>query len=139
MQIVDNENGTENTLLKNMLQIENKYETPIDPNNYQKTNNSQNQSIHTPQVVKNSSGVNSLHQIRLQKSQPPKEKYLDSSLLLERPKSKNFQSSDLEIDFLIDSGAESNSLNFTAWNQIQILHAKISPSKTSCNLATAQW
>ena len=33
------------------------------------------------------------------------------SLLLESPKSKQLQTPDLELDFLIDSGAESNIIN----------------------------
>ena len=41
-----------------------------------------------------------------------KRKNLDNPLLLESPKSKEFQPPDLEIDFLIDSGAESISLIF---------------------------
>ena len=59
-------------------------------------------------------------------------------LLLERPKSKDFQSLDLEIDFLIDSGTVSNIINFPTWNEIQTLYPKWLPSKTASKLATAQ-
>ena len=38
----------------------------------------------------------------------------------------------------MDSGAESIIINFPTWNEIQILHPKLKPSKTSSNLATAQ-
>ena len=59
-------------------------------------------------------------------------------LLLESPKSKDFQLSDLKIDFLVDSGAILNIINFPTWNEIQTLHPKLLPSKTSSKLATAQ-
>ena len=59
-------------------------------------------------------------------------------LLLESPKSKQFQTADLEIDFLIDSGAESNIINIPTWNEIKILHPKLIPFKTTSRLATAQ-
>ena len=48
---------------------------------------------------------------------------------MESPKSK---------DFLIDSGAESIIINIPIWIETQTLQAKLSPSKTSSNLATAQ-
>ena len=44
--------------------------------------------------------------------EPPKEKIWTISCLLESPKSEEFQISDLEISFLIDSGAESNIILF---------------------------
>ena len=49
-----------------------------------------------------------------------------------------FQSPDLETDFLNDSGAESNNINTPTWNEIQNLHPKLSPSKTSSKLAFLQ-
>ena len=58
--------------------------------------------------------------------------------LLENLKSKVFQPPDLEIDFLIDSGAESNIINFLTWNEIKILHSNLLPLKTTSKLATAQ-
>ena len=39
--------------------------------------------------------------------------------LLESPKCKNFQPPDLEIDFLIDSRAESNMINIATWIEIK--------------------
>ena len=45
---------------------------------------------------------------------------------------------DLEIDFLIDSGAESNISNISTWNEIKTLHPKLTPLETSSKLATAQ-
>ena len=45
-----------------------------------------------------------------------KEKIWTIPLLLESPKSKQLQTPNLEIDFLIDSGAESNIINIPTWN-----------------------
>ena len=52
--------------------------------------------------------------------------------------SKEFQPSDLEIDFLIDSGAESNIINISTWNEVKILHSKLIPLKMASRVATAQ-
>ena len=57
---------------------------------------------------------------------------------MESPKSEQFQPPDLEIDFLIDSGAESNITNIPTWNEIRLLHPKLKPLETSSKLATAQ-
>ena len=73
----------------------------------------------------------------IQKEQP-KEKIWTIPFLLESPKSKEFQPPDLEIDFLIDSGAESNIINIPTWNEIKTLHPKLTPLETSSKLATAQ-
>ena len=54
------------------------------------------------------------------------------------PRNKKFQPSDLEIDFLIVSGAESNIINIPTWNEIKILHPNLKPLETSSKLATAQ-
>ena len=58
--------------------------------------------------------------------------------LLESPKNKEFQPPDLEIEFLIDSGAESNIINIPNWNEIKSLHPILTPRKTASKLATAQ-
>ena len=58
--------------------------------------------------------------------------------LLESPKSKQLQTPDLEIYFLIDSGAESIIKNIPTWNEIKILHSKLIPFKTTSRIATAQ-
>ena len=50
----------------------------------------------------------------IQKEQP-KEKIWTIPFLLESPRNKEFQPPDLEIDFLIDSGAESNIINIPTW------------------------
>ena len=51
--------------------------------------------------------------------EPPKGKTWTILFLLEKPKSKEFQRPDLEIDFLIESGAESNINNIPTWNEIK--------------------
>ena len=68
----------------------------------------------------------------------PKEKIWTIPFLLESPRSKEFQPPDLEIDFLIDSGAESNIVNIPTWNEIKTLHPILTPLKTDSKLAAAQ-
>ena len=65
----------------------------------------------TEQELKGSSRINNLYQNTTNKIQLPKEKVWTISLLLESLKRKDFQSPDLEIDFLLDSGEESNIKN----------------------------
>ena len=60
----------------------------------------------------------------LSSKESSKEKIWTILLLLESPKSKELQPPDLEIDFLIDSGAESNTINITTWKEIKILPPK---------------
>ena len=74
---------------------------------------------------------------KIQKEQP-REKIWTILFLLESPRNKEFQPPDLEIDFLIDSGAESNIINITIWNEIKTLHPKLTPLATSSKPATAQ-
>ena len=47
---------------------------------------------------------------------------------LESPRNKEFQPPDLEIDFLIDSGAESNIINIPTWNEIKNFTPKANTS-----------
>ena len=68
----------------------------------------------------------------------PRKKIWTIPFLLESPRNKEFQPPDLEIDFLIDSGAESNIINIPTWNDITTLHPKLTPLETSSNIATAQ-
>ena len=49
-----------------------------------------------------------------------------------------FQPPDLEIEFLIDSGAESIIINIPTWNEIKILHPKLLPLRTATRQSTAQ-
>ena len=73
----------------------------------------------------------------IQKEQP-REKIWTIPFLLESPRSKEFQPTYLEIDFLIDSGAESNIINIPTWNEIKTLHPNLTPLETSSELAKAQ-
>ena len=82
------------------------------------------------------SNTNHIYQ-NIQKEQP-REKIWTIPFLLESPRNKEFQPPDLEIDFLIDSGAESNIINIPTWNEIKTLHPKLTPLATSSKLATAQ-
>ena len=66
------------------------------------------------------------------------QKFGQYHFFLESPRNKEFQPPDLEIDFLIDSGAESNIINIPTWNEIKTLHPKLTPLATSSKLATAQ-
>ena len=65
-------------------------------------------------------------------------KNLDNTISFRKSKNKEFQPPDLEIDFLIDSGAESNIINIPTCNEIKTLHPKLTPLATSSKLATAQ-
>ena len=76
---------------------------------------------------KQRSKTNHIYQ-NIQKEQP-REKLWTIPFLLESPKSKVFQPPDLEIDFLIDSGAESNIINIPTWNEIKSLHPILTPIK----------
>ena len=73
----------------------------------------------------------------IQKEQP-REKIWTKPFLLESPKNLEFQPPDLEIDFLIDSAAESNIINLLNWNEIKSLHPILTPIKTASKLAVAQ-
>ena len=90
-------------------------------------------------VVKNEKQRSSTNLIfqNIQKEQP-KEKSWTIPFLLDSPKSKEFQPLDLEIDFLIDSGAESNIINIPTWKEIKSLHPILTPIKAASKLATAQ-
>ena len=80
------------------------------------------------------SNTNHIYQ-NVQKEQP-REKIWTIPFLLESP--KEFQPPDLETDFLIDAGAESNIINIPTWNEIKTLHPILTPLETSSKLATAQ-
>ena len=71
-------------------------------------------------------------------NEQPREKILTIPFLLESPRSKEFQPLNLEIDFLIDSVAESNIINIPTLNEIKTLHPNLTPLKTASKLATAQ-
>ena len=82
------------------------------------------------------SNTNHIYQ-NIQKKQP-RDKIWTIPFLIESPRNKEFQPPDLEVDFLIHSGAESNIINISTWNEIKTLHPKLTPLATSSKLATAQ-
>ena len=83
------------------------------------------------------SSTNHIYQ-NVPKEPQPKEKFWTIPFLLKILKSKEFQTPGLEIDFLNDSGAESNIINIPTWNEIKTLHPKLIPLKRASRLATAQ-
>ena len=63
---------------------------------------------------------------------------MDNPTPLRKSKMQKFQTPDLEIDFFIDSGAESNIINIPTWNELKNLNPKLIPFKTISRPATAQ-
>ena len=127
----DTESDTDNTISVNMITVENDYEPIIYEQPYSShTFKNQLELLHnyytrpinnntrtTQEVYENntvikpdkknevqSSNTKQINQ-NIQKEQP-REKIWTIPFLLESPRSKEFQPPDLEIDFLIDSGAE---------------------------------
>ena len=158
----DTESDTENTLSINMIAVENDYEpiiyeqpfsSHIYENQLELLHNYYIEPIHTTQTAQETNEINTVNKSNendktkclntnhiyqnIQKEQP-KEKTWTIPFLLESPRNKEFQPPDLEIDFLIDSGAESNIINIPTWNEIKTLHPKLTPLATSSKLATAQ-
>ena len=158
----DSESDAENTLSINMIKVENDYEPVIyeEPfsshiyeNQSELLHNYYIEPVHSTPTTQKTNEINTTNQPNekektkclntnhiyqnIQKEQP-KEKIWTIPFLLESPKSKEFQPPDLEIDFLIDSGAESNIINIPTWNEIKTLHPKLTPLETSSKLATAQ-
>ena len=84
------------------------------------------------------SSTNNISKNIPKETQLPKGKIWTTPLLLESPKCKELQTPDLEIDFIVDSGAESSIINIPTWNEIKFLHPKLIPFKTTSRLATAQ-
>ena len=158
----DSESETENTISINMIAVENDYEpiiyeqpfsSHIYENQSELLHNYYIEPIHSTPTTQETNAINTTNQSNendktkclntnhiyqnIQKEQP-KEKIWTIPFLLESPRNKEFQPPDLEIDFLIDSGAESNIINIPTWNEIKTLHPKLTPLETSSKLATAQ-
>ena len=158
----DSESDAENTLSINMIKVENDYEpviyeqpfsSHIYENQLELLHNYYIEPVHSTPTTQKTNEINTTNQPNenektkclntnhiyqnIQKEQP-KEKIWTIPFLLESPRSKEFQPPDLEIDFLIDSGAESNIINIPTWNEIKTLHPKLTPLETSSKLATAQ-
>ena len=158
----DTESDTDNTISVNLITVENDYEliiyeqpftSHIYENQLELLHNYHIGPIDNTQTTQEVNGINTvikpdkkdetqcsntkqIHQ-NIQKEQP-REKIWTIPFLLESPKNKEFQPPDLEIDFLIDSGAESNIINIPTWNEIKTLHPNLTPLETSNKLATAQ-
>ena len=145
-----------------MIAVENDYEpiiyeqlfsSHIYENQLELLHNYYIEPIHSTQTAQETNEINTTNQSNennktkclntnhiyqnIQKEQS-KEKIWTKPFLLESPRNKEFQPPDLEIDFLIDSGAESNIINIPTWNEIKTLHPKLTPLETSSKLATAQ-
>ena len=158
----DTESYTENTISVNMITFENDYEPiiyeqlftshiyenqlellhnyyigPIDNTQTTQEVNEINTVI-KPDKKDETQCSNTKHIYQNIQKEQSREKIWTIPFLLESPKNKEFQPPDLEIDFLIDSGAESNVINIPTWNEIKTLHPKLTPLETSSKLATAQ-
>ena len=110
-----------------MLKVENDYETATESNHYQnEIISSQPQEPISNEDTKNYvqykteaiSIMNNMYQKTTTKTSQQKEKNWTIPLLLESPKSEIFQSTELEIDFSIDTGAESNISMIPTWKEI---------------------
>ena len=97
---------------------------PDDTPTTQKIN--ENNTTNQPNENEKTKCLNTNHIYQNIQKEQPKEKIWTIPFLLESPRSKEFQPPDLEIDFLIDSGAP------------KTLHPKLTPLETSSKLATAQ-
>ena len=159
----DTESDTENTISVNMITVENDfepiiYEQPFTSHIY---NENQLELLHNyyigpidnTQITQEVNEINTVikpdkkgkiqcsntkHIARNIQKEQPREKIWTIPFLLESPKNKEFQPPDLEIDFFIDSGAESNIINIPTWKEIKTLHPNLTPLETSSKLATAQ-
>ena len=113
-------------IYENQIKLLNNYY--IEPTNNNSRDNQEVTKINTvTKPDKKDEKTNHIYQ-NIQKKQP-REKIWTIPFLLESPKSKEFQPPDLEIDFLIDSGAESNIINIPTWNKIKELHANLKPPR----------
>ena len=158
----DTESDTDNTISVNMITVKNDYEpiiyeqpftSHIYENQLELLHNYYIEPIDNTQTTQEVNGINTVIKPdkkdetqcsntkqfyqNIQKEQP-REKIWTISFLLESPRKKEFQPPDIEIDFLIDSGAESNIIIIPTWNEIKTLHPKLTPLETSSKLATAQ-
>ena len=158
----DTENDTDNTISVKMITVKNDYEpiiyeqpftSHISENQLELLHNYYIGPIDNTQTTKEVNEINTVikpdkkeetqcsnkqHIYQNIEKKQPREKFWTIPLLLESPRNKEFQPPDLEIDFLIDSGAESNIINIPTWNEIKTLHPNLTPLETSSKLATAQ-
>ena len=119
-------------LYENQLELlHNYYTSPI--NNNTRTTQEVNEinTVIKPDKKDEVQCSNTKHNYQNIQKEQPREKIWTIPFLLEIPRSKEFQPPDLEINFLIDSGAESNIINILTWNEIKKLHPKLTPHETS--------
>ena len=111
-------------IYENQLELLHKYYIePIDTTQTAQEVNETNTVIKPDEKDKTKcSNTNHIYQ-NIQKKTTQR-KNLDVKFLLESPRNKEFQPAELEFDFLIDSGAESNIISFPTWNEIKTLHPK---------------
>ena len=158
----DTESDTDNTISVNMITVENDYEpiiyeqpftSHIYENQLELLHNYYIGPIDNTQTTQEVNGINTVikpdkkdetqcsntkHIYQNIQKEQPREKIWVIPFLLESPRNKEFQPPDLEIDFLIDSGAESNIINFPTWKEVKTLHPNLTPLENSSKLATAQ-
>ena len=158
----DTESDTDNTISVNMITVENDYEhiiyeqpftSHIYANQLELLHNYYIGPSHTTQTTQEVNKFNTVikpdkkdetqcsntkHIYQNIQKEQPREKIWTIPFLLESPRNNEFQPPDLEIDFLIDSAAESNIIKIPTWNEIKTSHPKLTPLATSSKLATAQ-
>ena len=158
----DTESDTENTISVNMITVKNDYEpiiyehpftSHIYENQLELLHNYYIGASGTTQTTQEVNEINTVikpdkkdetqcsntkHIYQNIQKEQQREKIWTIIFLLESPRNKEFQPPDLEIDFLIDSGVESNIINIPTWNEIKTLHPKLTPIETSSKLAIAQ-
>ena len=159
----DTESDTDKTISVNMITVENDYEpiiyeqpfsshiykkqlgflhnyytTPINNNTQPIQEVNEINTVIKPDKKKRSTMLKHDTYLSKHTKKQPITKIWTIPLHLGSPRSKKFQPPDLEIDFLIDSGAESNIVNIPTWNEIKTLHLNLTPLETSSKLATAQ-
>ena len=158
----DTESDTDNTISVNMITVKNDYEPIIyeqlfashiyenqlellhnyyiGPIDHTQTTQEVNEinTVIKPDKKDEIQCSNTKHIYQNIQKKQPREKIWTIPFLLESPKNKEFQPPDLEIDFLIGSGAESNIIIIPTWNEITILHPNLIPLENSSKLATAQ-
>ena len=159
---MDHESDTENTISVNMITVKNDYEPVIyeqpftshiyenqlellhnyyiGPHDTTQTTQEVNEinTVIKPDEKSETQCSNTNHIYQNIQKEQPREKIWTKPFLLESPRNKEFQPPDLEIDFLIDSRAESNIINIPTWNEIKTLHPKLTLLAIFSKLATAQ-
>ena len=126
-------------IYENQLEfLHNYYTTPINDNTQPIQKVNEINTLIKPDQKDKIQCLNKKHFYQNIQKEQPREKIWTIPFLLESPTSKDFQPPDIEIDFLIDSGAESNIINIPTGIEIKTLNPNLTPLETSSKLATAQ-